>query len=355
MKKYKSYFLFKAILPAIFLFFLGLVLSSCSKTNYSTLPVYQFKAKSGVPDYSNLDYWAAHPWKKDPSDSVPSPLQKNYQPDSVADVFFIHPTTLTDNNDQRWNADIDDAKINAKTDYSSMLYQASVFNEHCRVFAPRYRQAHLKSFYIQDSVSEPYFNLAYEDVRTAFLYYLKYLNKGRPIIIASHSQGTKHAARLMKEFFDGKELYKQLVCAYIVGLPVPKDYFTHIPVCKDSLSTGCFVSWRTFKSGYIDPAFVAKEKFEAAVVNPLVWTTDNNYSSPSYNKGGVLTHFNKIVPHVVSARIHQNVLWSCKPRIFGKIFIHKKNYHVGDINLFYMNIRENIASRIKVYSKLEHL
>ena len=67
------------------------------------------------------------------------------------------------------------------------------------------------------------------------------------------------------------------------------------------------------------------------------------------NKGGVLLKFNKIVPKVVDAQIHNNVLWTSKPDVFGKIFFTKKNYHTGDINLFYINIRENVRNRIKVH------
>lgn len=324
---------------------------SCSKKNYAAAPEYQFTSDDKKPDYSNLNYWAAHPWKKDLSDSVPKPLRKNFIKDSMVDVFFIHPTTLTDKNDGRWNAPIDDAEINAKTDHSTILYQASVFNEQCRVFAPRYRQAHIKAFFIDEKESAPYFELAYEDVKNAFEYYLKNYNGGRPIIIASHSQGTKHAARLLKEYFEGKPLLNKLVCAYIIGLPVPENYFTTIPSCKDSNSTGCFVSWRTFKTGFTDPKFVAKEDFKAVVVNPLSWTTDSVHISASGNKGGVLFKFNKIIPHVVDAQVHNNILWTVKPRMFGNIFFTKKNFHVGDINLFYMNIRENVKHRIAVYWK----
>ena len=59
---------------------------------------YQFTASApgGAPDYARLDFWAAHPYKKDPSDSVPKPLRASYRPDSTADVFFIHPTTYTE-------------------------------------------------------------------------------------------------------------------------------------------------------------------------------------------------------------------------------------------------------------------
>lgn len=136
--------------------------------------------------------------KKDLGDSVPADLQANYKPDSLADVFFIHPTTLTDYNHARWNAEIDDAIINSKTDYSSILYQASVFNEKCRVFAPRYRQAHIRCFFMNTPDTDSAFEIAYADVKAAFEFYLKIYNNYRPIIIASHSQGTKHAGRLLK-------------------------------------------------------------------------------------------------------------------------------------------------------------
>jgi hypothetical protein len=328
-----------------------LTLASCSKTNYSYKSEYQFTSLTKVPDYSNLNYWAAHPWKKDLSDTVPLPLFKTYHLDSLADVFFIHPTTLTDKNDTSWNAEIDNAKINSKTDYSTILYQSSAFNEKCRVFAPRYRQAHLKSFYIQTDQADNAFEIAYTDVRAAFVFYLEKYNNGRPIIIASHSQGTKHAGRLLKEFFENKPLQNQLVCAYIIGMPVPVDYFTVLKPCADSLATGCFVSWRTFKSRSAEPNFIAAEKFKSFVINPLTWTTETTFVSSSLNKGGVLQNFNKIVPNVVSAQIHNNILWSSKPNVPGKFLYTQKNYHIGDINLFYMNIRENTTARIGAFLK----
>jgi len=304
------------------------------------------------PDYSNLNYWAAHPWKWDPSDSVPEPLRKNYIKDSVVDVFFIHPTTLTNFSDERWNADIDDSLLNAKTDYSSILYQASVFNEQCRVFSPRYRQAHLKAFYNPDKEKDSAaFEIVYTDIKKSFDYFLQHLNNGRPIIIAAHSQGTLHAGRLLKEYFEGKVLKNRLVCAYIIGMPLPQNYFTELQPCKDSLNTGCFVGWRTYKSGYTDTLFVKKETIKSYVTNPLTWTLTEEYAPPELNTGGVLKNFNKLVPAVVDAQIHGNVLWSSKPKFFGNILLKQKNYHVGDINLYYNNIRSNVKTRIAMFWK----
>ena len=93
-----------------------------------------------------------------------------------------------------WNAQIDNKSINKKTDNTAILYQASVINEQSRVFSPRYRQKNLKAFYtIETAAEEQAFRIAYTDIKTPFEYYLLHYNHGRPIIIASHSQGTKHA------------------------------------------------------------------------------------------------------------------------------------------------------------------
>ena len=330
---------------------LAILACSCSKKNFANNPAYQFKSADGNPDYSDLHYWAAHPWKWDPSDSVPKPLRKNYAKDSLVDVFFIYPTTLTNAKDERWNAPIDDAHINAQTDYSTILYQASAFNEQCRIFAPRYRQANLKAFYTDDkNNANKALELAYSDIKIAFEYYLQHYNNGRPIIIAAHSQGTVHAGRLLKEFFEGKPLYNKLVCAYIIGMPTPQNYFSSIPSCKDSLATGCYVGWRSFHKDYTE-AFIVKENFKSIVTNPLLWTSAETYAPAALNEGGVLRNFNKVSPNVVDAQIHENVLWTSKPKFFGNIFLTKKNYHIADINMFYINIAANVKTRIKMFWK----
>lgn len=324
------------------------VLSGCSKKYHSYAGNYQFIKKSNTPDYNSLDYWAAHPWKKDPSDSIPKPLL-NEKRDSLADVFFIHPTTYTQSK-KEWNADINNATLNAKTDYSTILYQASVFNRHCRIFAPRYRQAHLSAFFTSSEESKNAFDTAYADVKNAFEFYLKHYNNNRPVIIAGHSQGGKMTARLLKDFFDGKPLQKKLVAAYIIGWPIPQNSFEQIPVCKDSLETNCFCGWRTFKKDYL-PAYVKKEETLSYVTNPLSWTTATDYIGAGKNKGSVLKDFNKIIPQTTDAQIYHGVLWCNRPKFRGSLFYRSRNYHIGDVNLFYMNLRENIEQRIFSYLK----
>ena len=326
-------------------------LFSCSHKYQAFRSLYRFKSPDGKPDYSDLNYWAAHPWKWDPSDSVPAPL-RNEARDSIADVFFLHPTTYTAKvKFKNRNANIDDDFINAKTDYSSILFQASVFNGQCRVFAPRYRQAYIANFFTKDKEKAgKAFDLAYEDVKTSFLYYLQHWNNGRPLIIASHSQGSLLAERLLKDFFEDKPLLSKLVVAYIIGWPVPKEYFASLKMCADSLQTGCICSWRTFRKGYI-PYYLRNEKGNSYVTNPLTWTTTNEYAPKQLNKGSVLTKFNKLYKETTGARISNGLLYVNKPRFpMGFIYL-TRNYHIADINLFYINIRNNILQRIGSFRK----
>jgi len=323
---------------------------SCSPAYQKYISAYTSDNKNKVPDYSMLEYWAAHPYKNDPADSVPAPLELNTTKDSVVDVFFLHPTTFGSKTDTDWNADINDAAVNARTDYTTILYQASVFNE-CRVFAPRYRQANIRVYFTTDTAeASKAFDLAYNDLKAAFQYYLDHYNQGRPIIIASHSQGTTHAERLLKEFFEDKPLKSKLVVAYLTGMAIPKNYFSSLAPCKDSTQTGCFVGWRTYKKGY-EPDYVKKESGNAYVTNPLTWTSNDDYAPRSLNRGAVLRKFNKVPGNVADAQIHDDILWINKPHFPGSFFYRTKNYHIGDMNLFYVNIRDNIRTRINAFWK----
>lgn len=328
------------------LLFVLSILSSCSQKIVSYTGEAAFKSETGVPDYANIVYWAAHPDKYDPSDTVPLPL-RNTVKEKKADVFFLHPTTLVglrenDNN----NARIDDPFINHKTDFSPIIYQASAFNESARIFAPRYRQAHIGMYSEKDSIAKyAAFNLAYEDVRNAFLYYLKNENKGRPIIIASHSQGTTHAIRLLKEFFDGKDLSNRLVCAYLIGMGVKKGSYEKIPICSDSTKTGCFVSWRTFRKDYSDD-WANRLDTSIVVVNPVTWKTTNEIADKSLQQGAVLYNLNKVYTKTQSTQAEGSALWVTHPKFPGSFFYRNKNYHAGDINLFYVDVRKDASRRI---------
>ncbi len=332
------------------------ILSSCSKNFYSPQGEFNKYPTPTAPDYSKLDFWAAHPDKEDMADKIPGNSFKDTQTDAEVDVFFIYPTVYVGNekDHDHWNAPVDDPAFNKEVDKSAILNQASVFNGAGRVFSPRYRQAHLHTYFTQNKDAyKKAFALAYADVKEAFEYYLEHYNNGRPIIIASHSQGTTHAGPLMTEFFDGKPLGKKLVAAYVVGMEVPRDYFKEIKPCETPEETGCFCTWRTWEKDYLPRNH--KPENNLVATNPLTWKTDTEYAGKELNQGSILYNFNKIKKQLVDAQVHQGVLWVNKPKFFGSAFVKMKNYHIADFNLFYVNVRENAILRVKEYLKKNKL
>lgn len=303
-----------------------------------------------VPNYASPDSWAALPNRPDKADLTPDPSLTDRQAEAAVDVFFLHPTIYWGKANKNWNGSLADEELNQKVDETSILFQASIFNAAGRVYAPRYRQAHLRSFFTKDKKSaEQAINLAYEDIRSAFQFYLEHFNQGRPIIIAAHSQGSRHAERLLKEFFDEKPLGNQLVAAYLAGWPVSKTAFKTIPPCETADQTGCFCSWRSYRYSYLPKN--APRGDNIAVTNPLVWTSASEPADKSLNEGSVLRKFDKIYPGIADAQVHQGFLWIHKPKFPGSFFFTRKNYHIADFNFFYVNVRKNALNRTVHYLK----
>lgn len=304
-----------------------------------------------TPDYSLKDTWAALPDKEDAADKLPLKSNlKDGQKEAKVDVFFLHPTiyTYTPKNQYLWNADVNDAELNTMVDNSTILNQATAFNGSGRIYAPRYRQAHYYSFLTKNADDKKQaLDLAYSDVKSAFEYYLQHWNQGRPIIIASHSQGTVLAKRLLKEFFDGKPLQKQLIEAYLIGIATTADTFENIKPSQSAEETGGFVSWNTFARNFIPPYY--KEGLDKAVcTNPLSWKLNEDFVSKRENKGGVGLKFT-FIKEAADAQVHEGILWIHKPYVRGRVLLHTKIWHRADINLFWMNIRENVALRTEKY------
>jgi hypothetical protein len=306
-----------------------------------------------APDYSEPQNWAATPFVQDEADRTPGTELKDLQSTAEADVFFLHPTVYRKaiKGNDLWNANLGDEKLNESVDESAILNQASIFNAAGRVFAPRYRQANIAVYYKQGrEVSQRALDTAYTDALAAFDYYLKTWNDGRPIIIASHSQGTTHAKRLLSDRFDSKPLRKKLIAAYLVGMPVSANAYSTIPVCENATQTGCFVSWRTYRKDFTPKKNYRDTVSNIAVVNPLSWTTDETRAPANLNKGGVLYNYEKgPMPGLVWAERRGAGLFTSKPKFFGDVLFRTKNYHIGDFNLFWVNVRENTVERVEAF------
>ena len=182
----------------------GLLVLSLSSCLSSLKPLRHFSvAAAGLaPDYSDTTTWLVLPGRLGAAGRRLPGQPALTPPDTVADVFFVHPTTYFWRFG-RWNAPIRLRRLRRYTSRTTIRNVASLFAGVSRLYAPSYRQATLYTFFDRKNVaSQPAIDLAYGDVKAAFQYYLAHYNHGRPFILVGHSQGTYHATRLLHDFVD---------------------------------------------------------------------------------------------------------------------------------------------------------
>lgn len=228
-------------------------------------PSFDFAADTDPPqalDYSNMAHWAAHPSKAGSLGDL-SPPGASQMPNDArpADCFFVHPTGMFDA--EHWNETHDTEKgpLNKKTaeQTDNMLAgQASAFNARCRVYAPYYRQMSLVGYFAPNQGVQGLANgraameCAYEDVVAAFRYFLKHFNKGRPFILASHSQGGHHMHRLLEDAVDGDPCFQNFIACYMIGSKIPVERvekaYRHITLSSGPADLKVVIGWDTVDS-----------------------------------------------------------------------------------------------------------
>ena len=297
-------------------------------------------------DYSLAQNWAALPQQ------IPPDLKSKIADTSlhaIADVFYVYPTLNTAKSDFRWNVPLEDASQRGKVLETALPFQGSAFAEAGRFYCPFYRSAHLRSYYVDDPKGKEALALAYADVRAAFLYYLAHYNQGRPIILAGHSQGSTHCGLLLQEFFDGQPLQQQLIVAYLPGVGIFPEQLSHIPLLTSPTQTGGYVTWNTFKKR-IDRSAYDKWYKGRAVVNPVSWTLEPLV--PKETHKGFLYVDNQVYAAQFQTHLIDGAIWIDRPK--GKFFLMSlimRNYHIGDINLFWQDIRENARLRVQSFNE----
>ena len=317
------------------------------KISYNT---YDFDKSPEIvkPNYSDKDSWAVLP-ENIPDEISIFNIDENKK---EADVFFIYPTLIDSKNQREWNSDIWDEDIRNDVINRPVKYQASAWLDAGNLYVPYYRQAHIRVFNDKFRVDgDKALNLAYDDIKEAFTYYLENFNNDKPFIIASHSQGTVHAKRLIAEFIDGKELQKKLIAAYLVGIKVFKDEFKNIKPMNSANETGGFVTWNTFKFN----KYPRKDNYEnwfkgGVTTNPITWD-DSKETKKDLHKG-LLYRDLKIFSQNIDIKLIDGIVWSTVPNVPGKILLQTiRSYHFADINLFWVDIRENAKLRVDQWFK----
>ncbi|RXD04871.1 DUF3089 domain-containing protein [Sphingomonas sp. UV9] len=323
-----------------------------------------------APDYAARAAWLAFPGRDGLERSTPPGMRAVDERAAPADVFFVHPTTFSGS--PVWNARFDASDTAAPLYPAVLLGQVSAFNGCCRLYAPRYRQATLAALKTPAAME-----IAYGDIARAFRNYVAHQNHGRPFIIASHSQGTAHAIRLLQEEILKTPLKRQLVAAYLIGGYVPDTLrAVGLPVCDDARQTGCVLSYNTSETGrsgarmIVDGktywwrgALVVDGKPDAVCVNPLTGrragaaqaeANPGSLPFPTAPFGHAAKSLPPLTRHLTGAVCRASLLevdvpWSETSAFSDKLSLIFGSYHLNDYGMFYGALRRDAVDRVAAW------
>lgn len=332
-----------------------------------------------APDYSdasNWAYWAdvAEPTSlgdadmdntasntSNTSDNTSSSTADGDTEDALskqADLFIVCPT-VSMGSDGSTNMDLTDEDDRASF-VGALNMELGIYDEYCTVYAPFYRQATLSTYTADAEVSDAALELAYEDVRAAFEYYLE-RNPDGPIVLAGFSQGADMVIRLIKDYFDDEELQGRLVAAYAIGWRLTQeecDEYPWLQAAQGEDDTGVVITFSSEAESVTD-SLIVPEGTTTLSINPLSWTTTSEVASADLNLGACFTNYD--------GEITEEIAGLCGAYIdpergtlkvtgidaadypSGLDIFAEGVYHLYDYQFFYRNLQENVGVRLAAY------
>lgn len=302
-----------------------------------------------APDYTDKEMWIC--------DTVCSGNIEG------ANVFYISPTCIWDwkTPDGTVSHHMDSKNEEQRSAVAGAVKLASeLLGKDCRFWAPYYRQITMESWMTDRQTTEYRFRTAFEDIQEAFKYFYDNINGGSPFILAGHSQGGKAVIELLKTTLTDSQR-QNLVASYVFGFGITEEEMNAYPdklkPAADSSDTGVIISFNSVSS----LEGMAEMFYDNAVcINPLNWRTDTAYASPGKNKGSVFfngegkadTLFQQVGARI-SPAYKTLVIDGLNDDDYyiesiSSIF-PKGNYHVQELNLYFINLQDNIRCRVNSF------
>lgn len=300
-------------------------------------------ASAQEPDYADTGSWAY--WRA--GENKP------------ADLFIVCPTVdLGTGGNKNMSLADNEAKKNF---YGALNMERGIYEQHCRMYAPYYRQAVLADYDLPANEAEPYFNLAYKDVRAAFVYYMQHENNGRPFVLAGFSQGAEMCLRLLKEFGNEDFVKNNMVACYAIGwrfTPQEAAEYPYIRPAQSADDLGTVIMFNS-EAPEVTSSLMVPHGEKSFCINPLNWRTDGTMADKALNSGACFTDYSgsikREVPQLTGCCI------DTERGVLKVTDIDKKQYppvlsiftdgiyHLYDYQFFYRNLQQNVNLRIKTF------
>lgn len=300
-------------------------------------------ASAQEPDYADAGSWAY--WR----------VGEN----KPADLFIVCPTVdLGTGGNKNMSLADNEAKKNF---YGALNMERGIYEQHCRMYAPYYRQAVLADYDLPANEAEPYFNLAYKDVRAAFVYYMQHENNGRPFVLAGFSQGSEMCLRLLKEFGNENFVKNSMVACYAVGwrfTPQEAEKYPYIQPAKCADDLGKVIIFNS-EAPEVTSSAIVPEGVKTFAINPLTWNCGTQKALKTLNAGACFTDYSGAVVrempqftgcYIDSKRGTLKVTDVDKKEFVPGLPLFTEGvYHIYDYQFFYRNLQQNVNLRIKTF------
>ncbi|AEV29348.1 Protein of unknown function (DUF3089) [Sphaerochaeta pleomorpha str. Grapes] len=321
---------------AMLLFCLPLLFWGCSTTK--ALP---------PSAYANPDNWL----------SLPTDGKKE------VDVFYLYPTVWAKaHQDEPIFPSIDNEMMHSGAKMAFLL-QASAFESVGNIYAPYYRQ--LDAAYVLALPPEERHSaletVPVTDAVAAFDYYIQHYSKGKPFILAGHSQGSDVLLLLLSSYMkDHPEVAARMVAAYCIGCSVTEDFLQenpHLTFAQGSDDLGVIISYNTEGPSIEGPNPVVLPG--ALAINPITWTRGEQHAPADENQGSLMLGKDGkpvTLPSFADAQVSKQrgvvvctTVSQALPTLASSALFPKGVYHSFDYSLYYFNIQKNAENRAKLF------
>ena len=305
-----------------------------------TIKGYAKKIASAPVDYSSAQNWLS---------------LKGASSQKAVDVFFLYPTCYFINEVDFCPVDDPDMRKEAQKIRDAHI---GIF-EQANFYAPYYRQLSIpfiEKLTILMLLDQAIDAVPLQDAKNAFEYYLQHYNKGKPIIFASHSQGSI----VMKELLlwikkEHPEILDRTVAAYLIGFPVNENYLKKLGLefAKGADDTRVVISYNTESTTAKYNPFIFMRRGNISI-NPINWKRDETYASKQESLGSFV-RFGDNPPvnrfNFADARLNLKRGTVISNAEILDDFWSEGVLHRYDYDLFYYDLQHNISTRIASYLK----
>lgn len=343
-----------AVPMVVILSLVGMVAGCGSSTSGKPSTSVPATNSQGVPNYANSSNWL----------SLPAKTTKK------VDVFYLGDTTYQKPNASAPNiCAINDAQMRAGAK-AKFTASATAFAPIANIYSPYYRQSDASVLLLPHAQQSAIIaGIPTHDGLSAFDYYIKHLNQGRPFIMAGHSQGSNVTINLLAQYMKkNPDVYKRMIAAYVIGYSITPDYLAQNPELKFATGpddTGVIISYNTEAPVLkgTNPVVLPG----AMAINPITWTRAETLAPASQNLGGISVNpqtgyavvdasGNPVkVMNYANAQVNTArgavICSTADPSQLapGNEMVAKGIYHPFDYPFYYFDIRANAANRVARY------